>query len=258
MTRPLLEVKDLACSYRGRGGALVEAVRGVSFTVQAGETLALVGESGAGKSTVARAVVRLHRPDRGSIHLDGTELLRLEGAALRAMRRRIQIVFQDPFTSLDPRQPIGAAVGEGLDIHGIGTPAHRVARVHQLLEEVGIPPSRAGEFPHAFSGGERQRIALARALAVEPELLVLDEPVSALDVLVRAGILRLLRRLQQARTLACLFIAHDLATVGAIAQRVAVMQGGAIVEMGPAVQVLTRPGHPFTAALRDAQPRLPG
>lgn len=257
MTRHLLEVEDLACSYRGRGGALVEAVRGVSFTVEAGETLALVGESGAGKSTVARAVVRLHRPDRGSIRLEGADLLGLEGAALRAMRRRVQIVFQDPFTSLDPRQPIGAAVGEGLDIHGIGTPAHRLARVHRLLEEVGIPPSRAREFPHAFSGGERQRIALARALAVEPELLVLDEPVSALDVLVRSDILRLLRRLQQGRKLACLFIAHDLATVHAIAQRVAVMQAGEFVEVGPVAEVLTRPTHPYTRALRDAQPRLP-
>lgn len=257
MTRHLLEVEDLACSYRGRGGVLVEAVRGVSFTVEAGETLALVGESGAGKSTVARAVVRLHRPDGGSIRLDGTDLPSLEGAALRAMRRRVQIVFQDPFTSLDPRQPVGAAVGEGLDIHDIGTPASRQARVRQLLEEVGIPPTRAGEFPHAFSGGERQRIALARALVVEPELLVLDEPVSALDVLVRSEILRLLRRMQQARNLACLFIAHDLATVAAIAQRVAVMQAGEFVEVGPVAEVLTRPTHPYTRALRDAQPRLP-
>jgi oligopeptide/dipeptide ABC transporter ATP-binding protein len=252
VTAPLLEVRALV--YRYRNGAL--AVNGVSFDVARHETFALVGESGSGKSTVARAIVRLLRPAAGSVHLDGVDLAGLTGRALRAGRRRFQIVFQDPFSSLNPRLTAGDAVAEGLEIHRIGAPGGRGERVAALFSEVGLDPSRMEDYPHRFSGGERQRLALARALAVDPELLVLDEPVSALDVLVRAQILDLLTALQRRRGLACVFIGHDLATVDRVAHRIGVMYAGRMVEMGPAGEVLRAPMHPYTVALRSAVPTV--
>jgi oligopeptide/dipeptide ABC transporter ATP-binding protein len=256
MTAPLLVVDDLVCTYPGRSREIIRAVNGVSFALMPGETLAIVGESGSGKSTLARALVRLSRPASGSVRFDGADLASIGGPQLRAMRRRFQIVFQDPFTSLNPRLTAGEAVAEGLEIHGMGAREARDARVASLFTEVGIDPSRRADYPHTFSGGERQRLALARALAVDPELLVLDEPVSALDVLVRAEVLALLRQLQQARGLACIFIGHDLATVAQVAQRIAVMYAGRIVEIGPAAAVLATPAHPYTKALRSAVPAI--
>jgi len=256
MTAPLLAVDRLVCAYRGRHGSTVHAVNDVSLAVQAGETLALVGESGSGKSTLARAVVGLLRPVAGTVRFDGLDLSAISRTELRALRRRFQIVFQDPFASLNPRLTAGETVAEGLEIHAIGTADTREERVAALFSEVGIDPARRDDYPHTFSGGERQRLALARALAVNPELLVLDEPVSALDVLVRAEILELLARLQRSRRLACLFIGHDLATVGRVAQRIAVMYAGQIVETGPATAVLAAPAHPYTIALRSAVPAL--
>ena len=256
MTAPLLAVDRLVCAYRGRDGSTVHAVNDVSLTVQAGETLALVGESGSGKSTLARAVVGLLRPVAGTIRFDGLDLSAIARRELRSLRRRFQIVFQDPFASLNPRLTAGETVGEGLEIHAIGTSGTRAERVAALFSEVGIDPARRADYPHTFSGGERQRLALARALAVDPELLVLDEPVSALDVMVRAEILELLARLQRSRGLACLFIAHDLATVARVAQRIAVMYAGRIVETGPAAAILTAPAHPYTMALRSAVPSI--
>ncbi|HEX9165722.1 MAG TPA: oligopeptide/dipeptide ABC transporter ATP-binding protein, partial [Gemmatimonadales bacterium] len=209
-----------------------------------------------GKSTLARAVVRLLNPASGTVRFDGLDLATVPRTNLRALRRRFQIVFQDPFAPLNPRLTAGETVGEGLEIHAIGTPDTRNERVAALFSEVGIDPARRVDYPHTFSGGERQRLALARALAVDPELLVLDEPVSALDVLVRAEILELLARLQRSRRLACLFIAHDLATVARVAHRIAVMYAGRIVETGPATAILTAPAHPYTIALRSAVPTV--
>lgn len=256
MTAPLLAVDNLTCTYRDRSGATIRAVSDVSFTVAAGETLAIVGESGSGKSTLARALVRLRAPAAGTVRFDGMDLAAVTGPPLRALRRRFQIVFQDPFTSLNPRLTAGEAVAEGLEIHAIVPPGECDGRVAALFAEVGIDPARRTSYPHTFSGGERQRLALARALAVNPELLVLDEPVSALDVLVRAEVLELLRRLQQARGMACVFISHDLATVAKVAHRIAVMYAGRIVESGPARAVLSSPAHPYTIALRSAVPAI--
>lgn len=256
MTAPLLAVDRLVCAYRGRDGSRVHAVNDVSLAVQAGETLALVGESGSGKSTLARAIVGLLRPVAGTVRFDGLDLWSISRTELRSLRRRFQVVFQDPFASLNPRLTAGESVAEGLEIHRIGTADSHDERVAGLLSEVGIDPARRAHYPHTFSGGERQRLALARALAVNPELLVLDEPVSALDVLVRAEMLELLARLQRSRRVACLFIGHDLATVGKVAHRIAVMYAGRVVETGPAAAVLARPAHPYTIALRSAVPAL--
>jgi ABC-type oligopeptide transport system ATPase subunit len=253
---PLLEVRELVKLYPRRRAALfgprpppLRAVDGVSFTLERGEALGLVGESGSGKSSVARLVVGLERATSGSISFAGTELTTLAPAAWRPLRRRIQMVFQDPGSSLDPRQTAGAIVAEPLAIHGQAKPRERRARAAELLESVGLSARLAGRYPHEFSGGQRQRIAVARALALEPELIVCDEPTSALDVSVRSQILNLLHELQERRGLAYLFIAHDLAVVRALCPRIAVMQAGRIVELAEREELFAHPQHACTRAL---------
>jgi len=256
---PLLEVRDLVKHYRaramlGRSSPPVRAVDGVSLTLGRGQTLGLVGESGCGKTTVGRTIIRLQEPTSGRALLDGTDIFALGPDALRAFRRRVQMIFQDPYGSLNPRMTVGDAIAEGMDIHHIGTRPQRRGRVATLLEEVGLDASYASRYPHEFSGGQRQRIGIARALAVEPELIICDEPVSSLDVSVQAQVLNLLSDLQRARRLSYLFIAHDLAVVRQVADRIAVMYLGRIVETGAADRVLSSPRHPYTVALRSAVP----
>jgi oligopeptide/dipeptide ABC transporter ATP-binding protein len=259
MTTPLLEVRDLvkyysASGFLARKAPPVRAVDGVSFTVGTAETLGLVGESGCGKSTVGRTILRLQPATAGSVTWDGTDLLALDASELRMARRRLQIIFQDPYSSLNPRMTVGDAVAEGIEIHRLAPPAEIPARVARLLEEVGLDPGYAARYPHEFSGGQRQRIGIARALAVEPAFIVCDEPVSALDVSVQAQVLNLLADLQARRGISFLFIAHDLAVVRQLAHRVAVMYLGRIVETGPTEDVLARPAHPYTQALLSAVP----
>jgi ABC-type glutathione transport system ATPase component len=258
---PLLTVEDLVVEYATTGllrsGAPTRAVDGVSFTIGRGETLALVGESGSGKSSVARTILRLQPATAGRVRFDGHEVFSLGAEALRGLRRRMQIVFQDPSSSLNPRMTIGDAIAEGLEIHRLLPKAEIPARVRSLMEEVGLDPAAAGRFPRSLSGGQRQRVGIARALAVDPVLLVLDEPVSALDVSVQAQVLNLLLALQERRQLAYLFVAHDLAVVRQVAHRVAVMYLGKIVETGPTDEVLSAPRHPYTQALLAAAPHLP-
>ncbi len=256
---PLLAVRDLVKHYSAgglfaRGAPPVRAVDGVSFDVARGETLALVGESGCGKSSVGRTVLRLQEPTSGEARFEGVDLFGLDRAALRHLRRRMQIIFQDPYSSLNPRMTIGSAVAEGIEIHRLASGAEVGRRVGALLEEVGLDPAYARRYPHEFSGGQRQRIGIARALAVEPAFMVCDEPVSALDVSVQAQVLNLLADLQQERGLSYLFIAHDLAVVRQIARRVAVMYLGHIVETGPTEALLSAPRHPYTLALLSAVP----
>jgi oligopeptide/dipeptide ABC transporter ATP-binding protein len=256
--RPLLDVTNLVVTHRaeslfGRRRA-TRAVDGVSFAVRRGETLALVGESGSGKTTTARAILRLTDADAGSVMYDGADLLAMRGEALRRHRRRMQVVFQDPYTSLNPRHTVGAIVAEGLIVHGIARGAAATAKVAALLDEVGLPADVAARRPRELSGGQRQRVAIARALAVDPEFLVLDEAVSALDVTTQAQVLALVARLRAARNLTCLFIAHNLAVVQRVADTVAVMYRGRIVELAPTPALFARPAHPYTAALLEAVP----
>jgi oligopeptide transport system ATP-binding protein len=259
----LLEVKDLKVHFPVKHSvftparAWVKAVDGVSFSIKPGETLGLVGESGCGKTTLGRAVVRLIEPTFGSVHFDGEDLSRLGRDELRLRRRKLQIIFQDPFGSLDPRMTIEAIIGEALDIHGLaGNRSARRARISELLGAVGLDPASAERYPHEFSGGQRQRIGIARALAVEPKMIVCDEPVSALDVSVQAQIINLLQDLQQAHGIAYLFIAHDLAVVEHISQRVMVMYLGKVVEMADARTIISAPKHPYTQALISAVPTV--
>ncbi len=257
---PLLEVTGLRVHFTRRTGFFgarretVRAVDGVSLAVGRRDTLGLVGESGCGKTTLARAVLRLIEPTAGDVRFDGTNVLGLAPRPMRAMRRRMQIVFQDPWTSLNPRMTIGAAVREGLEIHRLAAGAEADRRVRQLLEEVGLPDDAVRRYPHEFSGGQRQRAGIARALAVKPDLIVCDEPVSALDVSVQAQILNLFADLQARRGLSYLFISHDLAVVRHLAPRVAVMYLGKIVEEGPVERILVSPRHPYTQALLSAVP----
>jgi peptide/nickel transport system ATP-binding protein/oligopeptide transport system ATP-binding protein len=262
VSEPLLAVQDLVkhferpCALFGPRPAPVRAVDGVSFTLQKGEALGLVGESGSGKSTVARLIVGLERPSAGSIRLDGRELTNLSASDWRPLRRKLQLVFQDPHSSLDPRQKAGSIVAEPLAIHRLGRPRERRKRALELLEAVGLAAAQAEHYPHEFSGGQRQRIGIARALALQPELIVCDEPVSALDVSIRSQILNLLHELQQRFGLAYLFIAHDLAVVRALCPRVAVMQAGKIVEVGEREEVFLRPQHEYTRRLLASAPRM--
>ncbi len=257
---PLLDVQDLRVHFPVRGPlwsrpTVVRAVDGVSLTVEAGEAVGLVGESGCGKTTLGRAILRLVEPTAGRIVFDGREVTKLERGALRGLRRRMQMVFQDPFNSLNPRRTVGESVGEALDIHRLApNRAARSERIAGLLTRVGLDPAHADRYPHEFSGGQRQRIGIARALAVDPQLLVCDEPVSALDVSVQAQVINLLRDVQRERGLAYLFISHDLAVVEHFCQRIAVMYLGRVVETGPARAVCRQPRHPYTQALLSAVP----
>ena len=261
MNGPLLEVEGLVKHFPVRRGAFglvsghVQAVDGVDFHLNAGETLAIVGESGCGKSTVGRLVLRLLEPTGGSVRFEGEDLLALSDADMRARRQRMQVIFQDPYASLNPRMSVGAMLGEPLMLHGLAkTEAARRARVGELLDLVGLRPDHARRYPHEFSGGQRQRLAIARALAVEPRLIVADEPVSALDVSIQAQVINLMRSLQQRFGLAYIFISHDLAVVKHIADRIAVMYLGKIVETATTEELFLKPRHPYTRALLSAVP----
>jgi oligopeptide/dipeptide ABC transporter ATP-binding protein len=232
----------------------IRAVDGVSFTMARGETLGLVGESGCGKSTTGRAIVRLYDPTEGRIVFDGTDVAGLKGRPLTEMRSRMQMIFQDPYSSLDPRQTAAGTVSEPLEIHGVGTPRERRERVRELLSTVGLNPDYGERYPHEFSGGQRQRIGVARALALSPDLVVADEPISALDVSIQAQIINLLERLQGRLGLTYLFIAHDLSVVRHISDRIAVMYLGRIVELASSSDVNRTPLHPYTVALLSAIP----
>ncbi|HTN95548.1 MAG TPA: oligopeptide/dipeptide ABC transporter ATP-binding protein [Nordella sp.] len=255
MNRPLLVAENLVKHYKARDGkGVARAVDGVSLTLEKGETLGIVGESGCGKSTLARLVLRLIEPTAGRVMLDGEDILALRPGQLRRRRRDMQIVFQDPFASLDPRMSIGQIITEPLDIHKVGTPADRRRKVEDLLLLVGLDRSALTRYPHEFSGGQRQRIGIARAIALEPKLLVLDEPVSALDVSIQSQILNLLIDLKSRLDLSYIFISHDLSVVEHVSDRVSVMYLGRIVEEGTASQVLRQPKHPYTEALVSAVP----
>jgi oligopeptide transport system ATP-binding protein len=257
----LLQVEDLAVHFPVTQGvvfkktvAVVRAVDGLDFTITKGETLGLVGESGCGKSTTGRAILQLIQPTRGKVLMGGTDLCGLKGNSLRQMRRHMHMIFQDPYASLNPRMTVGKIIEEPLTVHGIGTPRDRMERVRQLLLEVGLNPAFASRYPHEFSGGQRQRVGIARSLAVNPDFIVADEPVSALDVSIQAQVINLLEDLQVRHELTYLFISHDLSVVRHISNRVAVMYLGKIVELADRRELYHHPLHPYTQALLSAVP----
>ena len=258
--RPLVVVRNLVKQFPVKGGVLqrtvgqVQAVSEVSFEIRKGETLGLVGESGCGKTTIGRLILRLIEPTAGTILYDGTDITTLKGSALKPFRRRMQIIFQDPYASLDPRTPIGDSIGEGLRIHAIGTPAERQQKVSRMMDLVGLAQYHARRYPHEFSGGQRQRIGIARALVLEPDLIVCDEPVSALDVSIQAQVLNLLKQLQRDLGLTYVFVAHNMGVVEHISDRVAVMYLGRIAELAERRELFRKQEHPYTEALMSAIP----
>jgi ABC-type oligopeptide transport system ATPase subunit len=253
----LLRVENLKTYFPSRGGAVRRAVDDVSFTLDRGRTLGLVGETGCGKSTLARTILRLIPATSGRVVFDGRDVLALNATGMRGLRRRMQIIFQDPAGSLNPRLPVETIVGEALQVHDLArTAPERRERVAELLRRVGLPPEAMRRYPHEFSGGQRQRIGIARALAVRPELVICDEPVSALDVSVQAQILNLLAELQEEYGLSYLFIAHNLAVVRHVCDEIYVMYAGRIVEHAPAREVFEDPRHEYTKSLLQAAPRL--
>ncbi|MEY4681918.1 MAG: hypothetical protein RLZZ276_3567, partial [Pseudomonadota bacterium] len=263
MTDPVLTVRGLRKHFATGGGlsraaaVTVRAVDGIGFEVGAGEAFGIVGESGCGKSTAGRAILRLIEPDAGEIVYRGQDVRAASGAALRALRRKLQIVFQDPYSSLNPRRSIGRALAEPIEVHGIAGSAQEVrARVASLLEEVGLPADAAERYPHEFSGGQRQRIGIARALALEPEFIVADEAVSALDVSVQAQVINLMRQLQRDLKLTYLFISHNLAVVRHVSDQVGVMYLGRLVELADKADLFSQPRHPYTRMLLDAIPDI--
>ncbi len=258
--QPLVEISNLVMHFPIRGGimqrqvATVKAVDGVDLVVRRGETVGLVGESGCGKTTVGRLILRLLDPTSGTILFDGKDITRIKGKELKPYRRRMQVVFQDPYASLDPRAPIGDSIGEGLRIHGIGTARERAARVARMMDMVGLQPYHARRYAHEFSGGQRQRIGIARALVLEPDLVICDEPVSALDVSIQAQVLNLLKTLQRELGLTYVFIAHNMGVVEHISDRVAVMYLGRVAEITDRERIFAEPRHPYTQALLSAVP----
>jgi oligopeptide transport system ATP-binding protein len=257
----LLQVQDLVMHFPLTQGIIfqrkvgaVRAVDGLSFSIRKGETMGLVGESGCGKSTTGRAILQLHRPTSGTVQFEGVELTRLKGEPLRKMRRQMQMIFQDPYASLNPRMTVGSIIGEPLDIHNLAKGKEKQQRVEELLRVVGLNPYFANRYPHEFSGGQRQRIGIARALAVNPSFIVCDEPISALDVSIQAQIINLLEDLQEEFQLTYVIIAHDLSVVRYVSDRVAVMYLGKIVELADREALYTRPMHPYTVALMSAVP----
>ncbi len=256
--QPLIQVKGLTKHFPVRGGLFkkhkVQAVDDVSFTIYTGETLGVVGESGCGKTTLGRMMLRLIEPTAGQVLLDGQDVVSLQGKALKTFRRQMQAIFQDPHGSLDPRMPVGEQIIEGLRIHGIGTPQERHERMLELLRQVGLEDYHAHRYPHEFSGGQLQRIGIARALALHPRFIVCDEPVSALDVSIQAQVLNLLKELQGEYGLTYMFIAHNLNVVEHVSDRVAVMYLGKIVELAGCGEIYARPLHPYTQALLSAIP----
>ena len=254
--QPLLEARDVAKHFEVGGRSVLKAVDGVSFQVRKGETVGIVGESGCGKSTLGKTILRLHEPTAGSAILDGTDIFKLGGGELKAFRRRMQMIFQDPFSSLNPRRSTASIIEQPLVIHGLGNTAERRDRVDQLLLEVGLDPKDRNRYPHQFSGGQRQRVGIARALALKPELVICDESVSALDVSVQAQVLNLLLDLQASYHLTYLFIAHDLSVVEFISDRILVMYLGRVVEDAPKRELVARRLHPYTQALFQASPVL--
>ncbi|MFD2612795.1 ABC transporter ATP-binding protein [Paenibacillus gansuensis] len=255
MSENLIEVKNLSKHFNIGGGNTLKAVNDISFSIRKGETLGMVGESGCGKSTAGRTILRLYEPTSGEVKFEGKDIYKLSGNKMKALRRDMQMIFQDPYASLNPRMTVTDIIGEALDIHGlVNTKQERKKRVEELLDLVGLNPDHATRYPHEFSGGQRQRIGIARALAVNPKLIICDEPISALDVSIQAQVVNLLQELQQKMGLTYLFIAHDLSMVKHISDRVAVMYLGKMVELADSNELYANPLHPYTKALLSAIP----
>ncbi|QAY67702.1 ABC transporter ATP-binding protein [Paenibacillus protaetiae] len=255
MSEPLVQINNLKKFFNLGGGNVLQAVNDISFAIEKGETVGVVGESGCGKSTAGRTIMRLYEPTAGNVIFDGEDIYKLKGAKLKALRRNMQMIFQDPYASLNPRMTVTDIIGEALDIHKLaGSRSERKRKVEDLLDLVGLNPDHATRYPHEFSGGQRQRIGIARALAVDPKFIVADEPISALDVSIQAQVVNLLQDLQKKMGLTYLFIAHDLSMVKHISNRVAVMYLGKVVELAESSELYANPAHPYTRALLSANP----